>query len=81
MTGKVQFEAGRLEYSVTHPWTLENNVEKVVFLGLSRVPTHVQALTGCGKENVGFYVDNGVVTVKLVKAKMNENWSLTFIFE
>ena len=81
LTGKLLFEAGKLEYSVSHPWALENNVEKVVFLGLNRIPTHVQASTGCGKENVGFYVDGGVVTVKLVKAKMNENWSLSFIYE
>jgi alpha 1,3-glucosidase len=81
LTGKVEFADNKLQFLVTHQWNLENVVEKVTVLGFKKIPVGIVAESGCGKEKVGFYVDGMVVTVKLGKMKMNENWTLTFIYE
>lgn len=80
LEGIMEFKDDRLRYSVAHPWGAENTVEKIVILGLKKEPVHVSAESSCIHEDVGFYVNDGVVTVKLPKVKINESWTLTLIY-
>lgn len=81
LTGELTFTNNKLEYSITHQWNPDNAIEKVVILGLKKFPQHISLESGCGKENVGFYIDNEVLTIKLGKPKIAENFTLTLIYE
>lgn len=80
LESEIEFRENQLRYTVTHVWTQGNELEKIVLLGLQGEPMHVVAESSCSKENIGFYVDGGVVTVKLPKVKINESWTISLIY-
>ena len=76
----MEFKEDTLRFSVGHNWGSDNSIEKIVILGLKKEPSHIHTESSCATENVGFYINNGVVTVKLPKVKINESWTLTLIY-
>ena len=71
------FKDNALHFHVAHAWTLDNLIEKIVILGLSKEPLHIKLETSCRNEEVQFSLHDGFIDILLNDVKINENWTLT----
>ncbi|CAG9331965.1 unnamed protein product [Blepharisma stoltei] len=74
---EMKFKDQKLKYEVANAMELENQIEKIVIVGMQKTPQHVLIENKHGATAAEFSMKENAVVIKLSEVQVNEHWVLT----